>query len=47
MAYSIDAGGTWNDGNDEAFVLPAGTYAIGAVQVKQQDSQGNDSAIAK
>jgi predicted HicB family RNase H-like nuclease len=43
-SYSADNGVTFKAGTGTSFVLPAATYAIGAVQVKQTDVAGNTSA---
>ncbi|UTW07207.1 Ig-like domain-containing protein [Pseudomonas benzenivorans] len=44
--YSIDGGSSWHEGTGSGFDLTDGTYAIGALQVRQTDLAGNVSAIA-
>ncbi|MGF9694138.1 BapA prefix-like domain-containing protein [Rhizobium sp. 0TCS1.26] len=44
--YSTNGGTTWLPGTGTSFVLPAGTYAAGAVQVRQTDLAGNTGAPA-
>ncbi|MEI6762113.1 MAG: Ig-like domain-containing protein, partial [Betaproteobacteria bacterium] len=39
--YSTNGGGTWDTGSGSNFVLGAGNYAAGAVQVRQTDKAGN------
>ena len=39
--YSTNSGSSWTNGSGTTFNLPAGTYAIGAVQVRQTDAAGN------
>ena len=39
--YSTDNGASWSDGTGASFTLSAGTYALGAVQVRQTDLAGN------
>jgi hypothetical protein len=43
--YSTNAGTSWTAGTGTSFVLAAGTYASGSVQVKQIDVAGNTSTI--
>jgi len=44
--YSINGGADWTVGAGIHFNLPAGSYAAGAVQVRQQDAVGNVSTPA-
>jgi len=44
--YSINAGADWIVGAGASFNLPAGSYAAGAVRVRQHDALGNVSAPA-
>jgi hypothetical protein len=39
--YSTNSGSSWTNGSGTTFNLPAGTYAIGVVQVRQTDAAGN------
>ncbi|MCP9798973.1 VCBS domain-containing protein, partial [Cyanobium sp. Lug-B] len=39
--YSTDSGSTWITGSGSSFTLAAGTYAIGAIRVRQTDLAGN------
>jgi len=39
--YSTNSGGSWTTGSDTSFTLAAGSYAAGAVQVRQTDLAGN------
>ena len=41
--YSLDGGTTWLTGSGSAFMLPAGAYNTGAIQVRQTDVAGNTS----
>lgn len=43
--YSLDNGATWQTGSGSSFTLPAATYVLGTVKVKQTDAAGNVSAI--
>ncbi|WP_106419797.1 Ig-like domain-containing protein [Salinicola tamaricis] len=43
--YSTDGGTTWTTGTGTSFELPAGSYADGAIQVRQTDSAGNTSPV--
>ncbi|MCE3026333.1 Ig-like domain-containing protein [Salinicola sp. DM10] len=43
--YSTDAGTTWTTGTGTSFELGEGTYADGAVQVRQTDVAGNTSLV--
>ncbi len=42
--YSLNGGTTWNTGSGSRFVLPAATYAVNSIWVKQADAAGNVSA---
>ena len=42
--YSTDSGANWINGTGTSFALPAGSYAIGVVQVRQIDLAGNTSS---
>jgi VCBS repeat-containing protein len=42
--YSVDGGAHWATGTGTSFTLAEGSYASGAVQVKQVDAAGNASA---
>ncbi len=44
--FSIDGGANWVTGSGSAFTLAPGSYAAGAVKVRQVDAQGNVSAAA-
>lgn len=44
--YSLDGGQSWHDGDGNRFTVPDGTYAAGAIQVRQIDAAGNPSAAA-
>lgn len=41
--YSIDRGATWKTGKGSSFTLDEGSYAIGSIQLRQTDSEGNIS----
>jgi uncharacterized protein (DUF2141 family) len=43
--YSTNSGSTWTNGAGSSFTLPAGTYAVGVVQVRQTDLAGNTSPV--
>ena len=42
--YSTDAGSTWTPGSGSSFTVAAGSYARGAVRVRQIDTAGNSGA---
>ncbi|HZW20313.1 DUF4347 domain-containing protein [Noviherbaspirillum sp.] len=42
--YSVNSGATWTTGTGSSFVLAAGAYSTGVVQVRQTDATGNISA---
>ena len=42
--YSTNSGNTWTTGAGSGFVLAPGSYAAGAIQVRQTDAAGNTSA---
>ncbi len=42
--YSLDGGVNWLAGKDSSFTVPVGSYAAGAIQVRQVDAAGNQSA---
>ena len=42
--YSSDAGATWTPGSGSSFTVAAGSYARGAVRVRQIDAAGNSGA---
>ncbi|WP_431305308.1 Ig-like domain-containing protein [Sediminicoccus sp. BL-A-41-H5] len=44
--YSLDSGNNWTSGSGTSFSVPVGTYAAGAVLVRQTDAAGNVSANA-
>jgi hypothetical protein len=44
--YSIDGGASWHAGTGTGFVLDPGSYAAGAVEVRQVDEAGNIGAAA-
>jgi hypothetical protein len=44
--YSIDSGTNWTTGSGSTFALAAGSYAIGAIRVRQTDLAGNTTATA-
>ncbi|BCA94497.1 hypothetical protein TUM19329_08580 [Legionella antarctica] len=44
-AYSTDGGSNWNAGTGDSFTLPEGAYD--AVQIKQFDEAGNESAVTR
>ena len=46
-SYSIDGGLTWQTGKGSSFKVPAGAYGTEAIQVKQTDAAGNQSAVSK
>jgi hypothetical protein len=39
--YSTDSGSSWTTGSGSSFALAAGSYAIGAIRVRQTDLAGN------
>ena len=41
--YSVNSGANWTTGTGNSFVLAAGAYGTGAVQVRQTDAAGNTS----
>ena len=41
--YSTDSGTNWTSGNGSSFELAAGSYAIGAIRVRQSDLAGNST----
>lgn len=43
--FSIDGGVNWVNGTGNAFTLAPGSYATGAVKVRQTDGAGNVSAV--
>jgi hypothetical protein len=43
--YSTNSGSTWTNSAGSSFTLPAGTYAVGVVQVRQTDLAGNTSPV--
>jgi hypothetical protein len=43
--YSIDNGDTWQSSTGSSFTLPQGSYAAGAVRVRQIDAAGNISPV--
>ena len=43
--YSLDNGATWQTGSGNSFVLSVGSYAPGAIQIKQTDAAGNVSGV--
>lgn len=45
--YSTNGGTSWQSGSGTSFTVSAGTYADGAVLVRQKDSAGNVSATGK
>lgn len=45
--YSTNSGTSWQAGSGTSFTLSAGTYADGAVLVRQKDAAGNVSATGK
>ena len=44
--FSTNGGSSWTTGTGTSFTLEAGSYAAGAVQVRQTDGAGNNSAAA-
>lgn len=44
--YTQDHGATWRDGSGAGFEVPVGSYAAGAIQVKQIDAANNVSTTA-
>ena len=40
-SYSLDGGATWNTGSGSSLVIPDGSYAANAIQVRQTDAAGN------
>ena len=45
-SYSLDSGNNWTAGTGTSLVVPVGSYAANAIQVKQTDAVGNVSASA-
>jgi P2-related tail formation protein len=45
--YSTNSGSTWTMGVGGSFTLAQGTYAAGAIRVRQRDAAGNVSAVAQ
>jgi len=45
--YSSDGGNNWTTGSNTSFTLAGGTYAAGAIQVRQIDLAGNTSPLAQ
>lgn len=43
-SYSLDGGAHWQAGSGTTLALPDGHYEAGAIQVRQTDAAGNDSA---
>lgn len=43
--YSTDQGATWAAGSGTSFILAAGTYAGGSIQVRQTDQFGSQSLV--
>lgn len=43
-SYSLDGGTTWHAGTGSSLILPDGSYAANAIQVRQTDTAGNLSA---
>jgi hypothetical protein len=43
--YSVDGGKKWLTGSNNQFTLAEGDHVRGAIQVRQQDSAGNLSAV--
>jgi cyclophilin family peptidyl-prolyl cis-trans isomerase/methionine-rich copper-binding protein CopC len=43
-SYSLDGGTNWTAGVGSSFLVPVGTYAANAIQVRQTDAAGNLSA---
>lgn len=43
--FSTNGGTSWTAGSGTSFTVPAGSYAAGAVQVRQKDAAGNVSAV--
>ena len=41
--YSLDGGLSWLAGSGSSFTVPVGSYAAGAIQVRQFDAAGNQS----
>ena len=41
--YSLDGGSSWLAGSGSSFTVPLGSYAAGAIQVRQFDAAGNQS----
>ena len=44
--FSTNGGSSWTTGTGTSFTLEAGSYAAGAVQVRQTDGAGNNSTAA-
>ena len=46
--YSVDGGSNWSTGSNTSFELADNTtFAINDIQVRQTDTAGNTSAVAK
>jgi hypothetical protein len=45
--YSLDGGTNWTTGSGTFFIAPAGSYALGAIQLRQTSEGGLDSAVDK
>jgi hypothetical protein len=45
--YSLNQGDTWKSGSNDFFIAPAGSYASGAIQLRQTNSGGLLSGVAK
>lgn len=45
--YSVNSGGGWATGSGTSFVLAQGSYAAGAIRVRQFDAAGNTSLSAQ
>jgi hypothetical protein len=45
--YSLTQGNTWLSGSNDFFIAPAGSYASGAIQLRQTSSGGLLSGVAK
>ncbi len=43
-SYSLDGGATWSAGSGGSLLLPDGSYAANAIQIRQTDAAGNTSA---
>jgi hypothetical protein len=44
--YSVDGGASWSAGSGTGFTVPAGSYAAGAIRVRQADAANNLSPAA-